>query len=233
MKASNANIALVETVALHLGALRSRVVFLGGATIALLITDQATPYIRATDDVDVIVEVSSYGDYVNSLRSELLNCGFREDRSEGAPICRWIVAKIKVDIMPTDEAILGFSNKWSHDALRYATPFKLRNDLEIQLITAPYLIATKIEAFHGRGNSDYLASHDLEDILRVIDGRSSIIDEIKNANDNVRRYIVDQFARFLQIEAFLDAIAGHLLPDDFNQSRAEIIERRIRTIANL
>ena len=119
------------------------------------------------------------------------------------------------------------------DPLRYATPFKLRNDLEIQLITAPYLIATKIEAFHGRGNSDYLASHDLEDILRVIDGRSSIIDEIKNANDNVRRYIVDQFARFLQIEAFLDAIAGHLLPDDFNQSRAEIIERRIRTIANL
>lgn len=54
MNASAANIALIETVALHLGALRSRVVFLGGATVALLITDSSTPYIRPTGDVDVI-----------------------------------------------------------------------------------------------------------------------------------------------------------------------------------
>lgn len=233
MKASNANIKLIESVASCLGPLRERVVFLGGATIALLITDEATPYIRATDDVDVIVEVASYGEYINALRNDLLACGFREDRSEDAPICRWIVAGIKVDVMPTDETILGFANRWSPDVVKHAAPFTLGNGLEIRLVTAPYLIATKMEAFHGRGNDDYDGSHDLEDILRLIDGRPSMIDEIRTANPDVRRYIADECSRLLQFDAFVDAIPRHLLPDDVNQSRAEVIERRIREIARL
>ncbi len=233
MKASRANIALIETVAVHFGTLRSRVVFLGGATIALLITDDATPYIRATDDVDVIVEVASYGEYMNALRLELLQFGFQEDRSDDAPICRWLVAGIKVDVMPTDERVLGFSNRWSPEALKHAAPYKLSNDLEIRVVTAPYLIATKLEAFHGRGEGDYQASHDLEDILRVIDGRPSVIDEIKGANVDVRTYVAAQFAQFLRIEAFVDAIPCHLLGDDVNQSRAAIIEERIKKVARL
>jgi hypothetical protein len=36
-------------------------------------------------------------------------------------------------------------------------------------------VATKFEAFHGRGNNDHLASHDLEDIITVVDGRPELM----------------------------------------------------------
>lgn len=82
MSASAANLALLRTVAVRLGPLPERVVFLGGATIALLITDADGIDIRATNDVDVIVEVSSYFDDQHTLRNELLNAGFREIRAK-------------------------------------------------------------------------------------------------------------------------------------------------------
>ena len=45
----------IKAIAKKLGPLRERVVFLGGATTGLLITDPAAPPIRPTEDVDVIV----------------------------------------------------------------------------------------------------------------------------------------------------------------------------------
>ena len=72
------------------------VVFLGGAATALLITDSATPDVRVTKDVDVIVEIASRGDYYR-LAESLRSFGFAEDTSEGAPVCRWLVDGIVVD----------------------------------------------------------------------------------------------------------------------------------------
>lgn len=40
-------------------------------------------------------------------------------------------------------------------------------------------IATKIEAFKGRGRGDFFASHDLEDLIFVMDGRSTIVEEVQ------------------------------------------------------
>ena len=53
----------IRIVAERLGDLRDEVVFLGGATVGLLITDPATTTVRPTKDVDVIVEVGSYSKY--------------------------------------------------------------------------------------------------------------------------------------------------------------------------
>lgn len=209
MNASTANLALLCTVAFRLGPLRERVVFLGGATIALLITDTDGVDIRTTNDVDVIVEVSSYFDYQHTLRNELLKAGFREDTSEGAPICRWLVDGVKVDVMPTDAKILGFSNRWYPEAIRHAELFKLPGDIEIRLITSPYLLATKLEAFRGRGNGDFLGSTDVEDIILIIDGRPSVLEEVKDADATVRNYLAQEFANLLDMEDFIDAIPAH------------------------
>jgi hypothetical protein len=46
---------------------------------------------------------------------------------------------------------------------------------DVHLITAVNFVATKLEAFHGRGANDVTLSHDLEDIVAVIDGRSEIV----------------------------------------------------------
>jgi hypothetical protein len=233
MNASAANLALLRTVAVRLGPLRERVVFLGGATIALLITDAYGIDIRATNDVDVIVEVSSYFDYQQTLRNELLNAGFREDTSEGAPTCRWLVDGVKVDVMPTDAKILGFSNRWYPEAIRHAEPFKLpgRGNIEIRLITSPYLLATKLEAFRGRGDDDFAGSTDIEDIILIIDGRPSVLEEVTHADATLRNYLAHEFAKLLDTEDFIDAIPAHMLPDDYNQARVPIIEERIRVLA--
>jgi hypothetical protein len=46
--------------------------------------------------------------------------GFSEDSLEGAPLCRWIRERTILDVVPRDENILGFSNRWYKDAVKSA-----------------------------------------------------------------------------------------------------------------
>jgi len=55
---------------------------------------------------------------------------------------------------------------------------ELQTGLHIRVVTAPYFLATKLEAFRGRGRDDYANSHDLEDLLTVIDGRETLVQEV-------------------------------------------------------
>lgn len=155
------NRQMVIEVAKRLGPLCNDVVFLGGAATGLLLTDPAAAPVRATDDVDVVVEIGSQREY-HALGASLRARGFREDDSEGAPICRWIADGLKLDAMPADPTVLGFSNKWYRTSLEAAEPMVLEEGEAIRLISAPCFLGTKLEAFYGRGQGDYLAA-DLED----------------------------------------------------------------------
>jgi predicted nucleotidyltransferase len=139
------------------------IVFVDGCTTGLLITDPAASPVRATDDVDVIVEVASYAEYAR-FSKRLRNLGFSEDSSEGAPICRWLIDRMKLDVMPTDETILGFSNRWYKPAIEAAAIVAL-DGFELRVVTTPYFIGTKLEAFRVTGKGDFYASSDLEDII--------------------------------------------------------------------
>lgn len=72
--------------------------------------------------------------------------------------------------MPTDPSILGFSNRWYPQVVREADRRVLPSGTAIRLISAPLFLATKFEAFAGRGAGDLLESPDLEDIINVIGG---------------------------------------------------------------
>ena len=97
-----------------------------------------------------------------------------------------------------------------------------------RVVTAPFFVATKLEAFRGRG--DYTNSHDLEDLLTVIDCREAIVSEIAGAME-VRHYIAEQFRTLLATRAFVDALPGYLLPDASSQGRLPILLSRIKEIA--
>jgi len=224
-----ANIELINTVAKRLGPLRDRVVFLGGAATGLLITDTAAPDVRPTLDVDVIVEISSRIDYYK-LEESLRSLGFKPDQEEGAPICRWVIERIKVDVMPTDEKILGFSNRWYKPAIKDAREIELQGGMKINMVTAPYFLATKIEAFYGRGNGDYVASHDMEDIIALLDGRPEVIDEIMSSPSELRNYLAETFQAFLKNYKFLESLPGHLPPDPASQGRVPIVRARLEGI---
>lgn len=59
----------------------------------------------------MIAEVAALHGY-HALERQFAKRGFSRDVSEGAPICRWRLRDIEVDLMPTDEKILGFANRW-------------------------------------------------------------------------------------------------------------------------
>lgn len=226
------NIQMITTVARRLRNLREKVVFVGGCATGLFITDPAMPEVRVTKDVDVIIDIATRMEY-SRLEADLRSKGFKNDISEDAPLCRWLVDGIKVDVMPTKEDILGFSNHWYLPAIENANYVQLEKELAIKLVTPPYFLATKIEAFKGRGGGDYMASHDMEDIITVLDGRREIVDEIKSSSDELKTFLSRTFRIFLTDENFLDAIPGQLLPDQANQARVPRLLKILEEIANM
>lgn len=132
--------------------------------------------------------------------------------------------------MPALPAILGFSNRWYPLAVQTANRVVLPIGTAIQLITAPAFLATKFEAYIGRGNSDLLGSHDMEDIVNVLDGRPEIVAEIAASPEELRRYLVDQCRALLALQNFMDALSGMVFPDEFLAVRVKMIRMRIETI---
>jgi hypothetical protein len=199
---SKHNLELLGEAARLVSPLLGELVFVGGSTTALLITDKAAAEVRPTYDVDAIAEISSYAAYAD-FSERLRRCGFSEDVSEGAPICRWRLKKTILDVMPLDEKILGFSNRWYKPAMDSAVVHELEPDLRVRVVTAVYFCATKLEAFAGRGKHDYQSSHDLEDLMAVMDGRPELAEEIRSGPEDVRAYIGAEFRRLLATPEFL------------------------------
>lgn len=233
MNSSDTNVALLEVVAEHLGAdLREKLVFLGGAVVGLLITDPAMPTIRSTEDVDLVTHVAGLRDF-HVVERALIARGFVHDVQPGAPICRWRVAGVPVDVMPTDEEILGFSNRWYSVAVETSQRFVLPSGVEIRLVSPPVFVATKLEAFAGRGNKDFLFSHDLADLISVVDGRDLLVSECEGSDERLKYYLRNQFARLTETRAFRDALPGHLPPDSASQARLSDLEIKLNALARL
>jgi predicted nucleotidyltransferase len=233
MNPNDPNVVLLEIVAERLGdRLRDDLVFVGGAVAGLLITDPAMPSIRPTEDVDLIVQALARADF-HRIERALGERGFVPDMTPQAPVCRWRVGAVTVDVMPTLPDILGFSNRWYPLALRTAAAVSLPSGTNIRLIAAPVFLATKLEAFAGRGNNDFLFSHDLGDLLAVIDGRDSLLAECQGSEADLRVYLRGWMSRLLATPAFLQALPGHLPGDLASQERVPALEGKLRAIAEL
>ncbi len=229
MSVDNPNLVILEHVAKRLDYLVDDVVFLGGCATGLLITDGAAPPIRMTKDVDMITELTTLADY-HRFTNKLRQLGFAEDQSKDAPICRWGVEDVVLDIMPTNPAILGFGNRWYKPAIKNAIQITLPSGRLIKRVSAPHFIATKIEAFHGRGNNDYLMSHDLEDVIAVVDGRAELISDIQQSEDELRDYLAVEINQLLADVQFLDALPGYLPGDAASQARLTIVKERLLSL---
>ncbi len=118
------NIVRIKGVYNALGELRDSVAFVGGATVSLYTDKPENVDVRPTNDIDVLVEIGTYGEYTKII-SILSDLNFHPD-SESKVICRYKYQGLIVDIMPTDETVLGFSNKWYKEG--FATLQKYRID---------------------------------------------------------------------------------------------------------
>jgi len=172
------------------------------------------------------MEIASYPEFTR-VEEQLLSLGFRRD--EPALICRWFMDDLILDLMPTDPSILGFSNSWYTPALKGAKTIRI-DEHSVRVITAPFFLATKLEAFRGRGGSDYRMSHDLEDIITVIDGRPELVGEVSESPTDLCQHLSAEFRALLANPEFCDALPGHLLPDPASQQRITIVLSRIQQI---
>jgi hypothetical protein len=140
---------------------------------------------------------------------------------------------VTVDVMPTLKEILGFSNRWYPLALKTSRKTSLPSGMVIRLVTAPVFLATKFEAFADRGMNDYLFSHDLGDLISVIDGRDELLAECARLDDELKGYLRDRVGHLLATPAFLEALPGHLPGDAASQARLPDLEDKLRLLAKL
>jgi hypothetical protein len=224
------SIEQLESAAYSLGELVEEVAFLGGAAIPLWISDPAAPPVRATRDVDVIVEVASRGEYY-ALGERLRAHRFEED-PQAPHVCAWRHrdTELRLDVMPTDAGVLGFSNEWYQAGLRAAIAVDLPSGMRIRAVPPAFLIATKLVAFRSRGGSDYLTSRDFGDIVVIADGRPELIAEVEAAPVELRSFLASEFERMRTAFAFRGGVAGALLPDLANQARVGLVLSRIEAI---
>lgn len=145
------NLVRIKAVANALDTLKEKVVFVGGATISLY-PDRQVFEVRPTDDVDVIIELLNYKNRA-TLEEKLRATGFSHDVESGV-ICRYKFQGIIVDIMPTNDPSIGFNNKWYPEGFNQAVDYIIEKGSAVKILSAPHFIATKFEAFKGRGNND-------------------------------------------------------------------------------
>ncbi len=224
------NLEILTTVVDALGDLCDSLVFVGGCATGLLLTEARAELIRATDDVDVVAEVATVTEY-HRVEKRIAARGFRHDQSPEAPLCRWTRNGIKLDVMPKEEGVLGFHNRWYPIAVSTSSHVAIPGQRIIRLISAPLFVATKLEAFRGRGRADYMASHDLEDILTVVDGRPELIEEVARENIEVGQYIRAEIGALLQQRDFVQALPGHLPADSASQARVQELLGRLKQLA--
>jgi len=224
------NIAILETVVENLQELASQMVFIGGATVGLYIVDKAVPSVRHTIDIDCVVEVISKSEYYE-LSQKLRAKGFQEDQSSEV-ICRFRKGELILDVIPTSAEILNFSNPWYPDGIKHKVPTKLSSGAEISIFSVPFFLASKIVAFSGRGEGDFMSSHDIEDIVTVFDGDPSIAQKIVEAPISVSEFLTKELGSLLANEDFISSVEGHI-NDRLNTGKrtAIVLERMKRSIS--
>ena len=201
------NIQMLQTVCDGLGDLRKDVVFVGGAVTFLYCENPASERMRPTDDVDFVINMCTYGKYTEFM-SKLRAKGFKDEMSdEQAPLCRLIYNNVKVDVMSTEEEALGFTNKWYKSGINQSITRSLPSGTAVNLLSLPYYLASKIEAYKSRGEGDARFSHDIEDCIAVFDSIKTLPFDSESVAE-VHQFLKNELSLLMIDDTFIDALHG-------------------------
>lgn len=224
------NYELIEFVADGLGEeFLGEVAFVGGCTTAMLVTDTVVlDDIRFTDDVDLVIELAGISAW-QRLTERLAAKNFKIT-GEVEVNCRFRFNDVVVDVMPSDPVVLGYANRWFVEGLAKADKFTLPSGIIIQIFKPAYFLATKLEAFSGRGNGDPYHK-DVEDIIIVIDGREELLDEVRQAEPELREYITTGIRELVALNG-IDYVIESSGSVQANPGRGRIIHLRMKDLAS-
>ena len=171
-------IKVMVKIAKALKELRTQMIFVGGAVVGLYADDPAEEEIRPTKDIDLTIQLTGNAAWVQ-LQERLVELGFTPD-PQGHSISSYVYKDIPEDILLSEDGPLGKTNKWFKPGFENVVEIDLKQET-IRILSAPYFLAAKFEAFNNRGG-DYRISHDIEDIIYVLNNKINIAEEIKNAD---------------------------------------------------
>lgn len=224
---NNQQIEMLEKVASVLAQIPETFVFTGGATIALYVDEVVRADLRPTDDVDCVVEITTKGQYYQ-LAQKLRELGLEESLEPNTPLCRWQYQGLNLDIMPCAESVLGFSNLWYSDGIKYAISYQLPSNRVIKIFSPSYLLASKIEAFRGRGEGSFYWSSDIEDIITLLDGCASLESDLQKAESNVRKFVQQWFQS--ELDSLQEVAPAFLSPVARNSGRTQLLLNLIQRL---
>lgn len=229
---SRTNRDRVLLIADALGRLCDKVVFVGGSVSEFYSDETASAEPRPTDDVDCIVNLSTYSSYMRFC-NELSSLKFHNDTREGAPMCRYIFGENNiVDIMPVESTAIGESNRWYKPGFSFRKAYEIAAGRTIYLLPVGYYIATKLEALFSRGGKDYRGASDFEDIVYVSNSCKDLYQSVSQSRDvNLREYLSNSFSNLLNRENIDEEIECALFSGD--EDRKEYIKDIFRKIAVL
>ena len=221
------NLSRIERTFAEIVSLTDELTIVGGCAAGLLITDPAAPAVRPTFDVDLVVESASYVEY-SKLGVRLNALGFLQGTVHGDPICRWRKEDLVLDVMPLDESVLGFSSRWYRSAIGRRQTCRLPGGPLVHHIDAPHFLATKLAAFESRGGGDFLGSHDLEDLIRVVDGRPGLVEELQSAPAELRSFVSMGLSSITTDRFFQEAMPEYFGSGTTAVDRARIVSGRLQ-----
>lgn len=114
--------------------------------------------------------------------------------------------------MPAEDSSIGVSNKWYKPGFNHLQKIQLKDGTCINILPAAYFLATKLEAFKDRGGNDFYGSHDFEDIIYLIDNKSTIVTDILSADEDVRQFIKTELKTIKNHTQSDEILAMHIHP---------------------
>ncbi|MFI0427956.1 hypothetical protein [Mariniflexile sp. HMF6888] len=223
------NLALVAQVAKGLKELNEKMVFIGGAIISLYTDDPAAEEIRPTSDIDMTINLANYTEW-SQMQERLAELRFYPD-PQGQSICSYKFQDIAIDIMPAEDSSIGISNTWYKPGFKFIQQIELPEGITINILPSPYFLATKIEAFKDRGKNDFYGSHDFEDIIYLLDNRTTIVKDILTSQKNVKQYIKQELKAIKNHPQADEIIAMHIHPF-IREERFKMLVEKIEMIIN-
>ena len=107
----------------------------------------------------------------------------------------------------------------------------MEDEIIIKILSSPYFPATKLEAFKDRGKNDFYGSHDFEDIIYILDNRTTIVEEIIAADSNVKEYIKTELRTIKNHPQSDEILAMHIHPL-IREERFNMLLDKIKLITN-
>ncbi|RFC55013.1 nucleotidyl transferase AbiEii/AbiGii toxin family protein [Brumimicrobium aurantiacum] len=219
------NIAVVAEVAEALQHIKRNMVFVGGAVVSLYTDDPAADEIRPTQDIDMTLNIINLSHW-EEVQTQLGALGFYPDPF-GHAICSYKYKDIPVDIMATEDGPLGPANSWYKIGFENLWSAKAKAQ-DIKILSAPCYLATKFEAFNNRG-IDYRTSHDIEDIIYVLDNRINIVEEISKDDNRITNFIKEQLQNIIDKGLLTEVLMAHIHPLLLGE-RMPFVEEKITQI---